>query len=81
MHRVKIANSNILKYLIDHAQGKREMSPSQAQVGIALLRKVMPDLTATEHTGEIEHRVTEVRWVIADAPQKRLEAERAALTH
>ena len=28
------------------------MTPIQAQVGIALLKKVMPDLASTEHTGE-----------------------------
>ena len=51
-HRAKIANSNILNALIEHVEGRREMSSSQVTAGIALLRKVMPDLAATEHTGE-----------------------------
>jgi len=54
-HRVKIQNSNILYALIEHVEGKREMSATQVSAGIALLRKVMPDLAAVEHSGEVEH--------------------------
>lgn len=53
-HRVKIQNSNILNALIEHVEGKREMSASQVTAGIALLRKVMPDLASVEHSGEVE---------------------------
>lgn len=49
-HRVKIQNSNILNALIEHVEGKREMGPSQVTAGIALLKKVMPDLTSNDHT-------------------------------
>lgn len=55
-HRAKIANSQILKALIEHVEGIREMSASQVSAGLGLLRKVMPDLSAVEHSGEIEHR-------------------------
>lgn len=51
-HRVKIANSNILNALIEHVEGAREMSSSQVTAGIALLKKVMPDLTHNEHAGD-----------------------------
>lgn len=51
-HRDKIKNSNILNALIEHAQGDREMSPSQVTAGLGLLRKVMPDLASTSHSGE-----------------------------
>lgn len=52
-HRIKIGNSNILKNLLKHADGELEMTPSQVQVGLALLKKVMPDLQAiTLETGE-----------------------------
>lgn len=54
-HRVKIQNSNILNALIEHACGEREMSATQVTAGIALLRKVMPDLASVEHSGEVEH--------------------------
>jgi hypothetical protein len=44
-HRVKIQNSNVLNVLIEHVEGTRDMSASQVTAGIALLKKVMPDLT------------------------------------
>jgi hypothetical protein len=46
-HRGKIQNSNILIALIEHVEGKREMSATQVTAGLGLLRKVMPDLAAT----------------------------------
>jgi hypothetical protein len=51
-HRVKIQNSNILNALIEHVEGKREMSATQVTAGVSLLRKVLPDLTSTTLTGE-----------------------------
>lgn len=49
-HRVKIQNSNILNALVEHVEGRREMSATQVTAGIALLKKVLPDLTANNHT-------------------------------
>ena len=46
-HRVKIQNSNILNALIEHVEGKREMSATQVTAGVALLKKILPDLQAT----------------------------------
>lgn len=54
-HRLKIANSNILNYLVENIEGRREMSSTQVTAGIALLKKVMPDLAHNEH----EHDVTD----------------------
>ena len=51
-HRVKIQNSNILNALIEHAEGTREMSSTQVQAGLGLLKKVLPDITDNRHTGE-----------------------------
>ncbi len=53
-HRVKIKNSNILNALIEHVEGKREMSATQVTAGVALLRKVLPDLSAVEQSGEVQ---------------------------
>lgn len=53
-HRTKIRNSQILKYLIECAEGKREMTSTQATVGLGLLKKVMPDMTAAEISGPDE---------------------------
>jgi hypothetical protein len=52
-HRLKIQNSNVLNVLIQHAEGQREMSASQVTAGIALLRKVLPDLQAVELSGDV----------------------------
>lgn len=54
-HRTKIKNSQILNNLIECAEGKRELSSTQASVGIALLRKVMPDLSSTTISGDEEN--------------------------
>jgi hypothetical protein len=51
-HRLKIKNSNILNALVEHVEGKREMTATQVTAGVALLRKVMPDLSAVEMSGE-----------------------------
>lgn len=61
-HRDKIKNSNILRALIEHVEGAREMSATQVTAGLGLLRKVMPDLSSTEstvdHSGEIGVRAS-----------------------
>ncbi len=49
-HRVKIQNSNILNALIEHVEGRRDMSATQVTAGVALLKKIMPDLTSNDHT-------------------------------
>lgn len=53
-HRTKIANSQILKCLLEHVTGKREMSSTQVSAGLGLLRKVMPDLASVEHSGQLD---------------------------
>lgn len=55
-HRVKIANSNILNALMEHAMGQREMSNTQVTAAIALLRKVLPDMTESKSDVTVEHR-------------------------
>lgn len=52
-HRVKIQNSNILNALIEHVCGDREMSSTQVTAGVALLRKVLPDLQSTEISADV----------------------------
>lgn len=67
-HRDKIANSNILNYLIEHAQGVRKMSPTQVHAGLSLLRKVLPDLASVDLTTQGQpitgvRRWTEAEWL------------------
>lgn len=57
-HRVKIQNSNILNALIEHATGVREMSATQVTAGLGLLKKVLPDMSAVEHSGELSNKNT-----------------------
>jgi hypothetical protein len=47
-HRVKIQNANILNRLIECAEGKLELTKTQASVGLGLLKKVFPDLQSVE---------------------------------
>jgi hypothetical protein len=55
-HRTKIGNSQILKCLLEHVEGVREMSATQVSAGLGLLRKVMPDLSSAELKSEVVHR-------------------------
>lgn len=50
-HRTKISNSKILNRLIDHVEGKCEMTQTQVSAGIALLKKVLPDLQNVQVQG------------------------------
>ncbi len=52
-HRVKIQNSNILNALIEHVEGRRDMSSTQVSAALGLLRKVLPDLQASENKTEV----------------------------
>lgn len=52
-HRVKIQNSNVLNALIEHCEGKREMSATQVTAGIALMKKMLPDLQAVTYDGQV----------------------------
>jgi sRNA-binding protein len=81
-HRTKIQKSQILKALIEHLEGKREMSATQVTAGIALLRKVLPDLSAVEMSGP-DGGPIQTEDVTRDAEDfasriSRLAAERAA---
>lgn len=50
-HRGKIQSSSILNALIEHVEGKREMSSTQVTAGLGLLKKALPDLQAVELSG------------------------------
>lgn len=62
-HRTKIANSKIFKRLIEHAEGKTEMSPTQVQVGLALMKKILPDLSSVEHTGDQKNPLSVIHTI------------------
>lgn len=56
-HRSKIQNSQILSRLIGHAEGSVEMTPTQVQAGLGLLKKALPDLSAV--TMDAKHDVSD----------------------
>lgn len=49
--RDKIRKSNILNALVEHTEGRRDMTSTQVQAGLGLLRKVLPDMTQAEISG------------------------------
>lgn len=53
-HRDKIRNSNILNALIEHAEGKRDMSSTQVTAGLGLIDRVLPKLASTTVAGDDE---------------------------
>jgi len=55
-HREAIKTSMILNRLTDHVDNKVELSATQVTAALGLLRKTLPDLKATEHSGEIDHK-------------------------
>jgi hypothetical protein len=54
-HRAKIKAVAIINALQEHTLGHQPMSQTQVTAGVALLRKVIPDLMATSVTGQTEH--------------------------
>lgn len=67
-HRTKISNSKILNRMIAAAEGEIEISAVQAQVGLGLLKKVMPDVSTVTLQGDEEGGpiITRVELVAPD---------------
>lgn len=53
--RARIKAGGIAKLLEKHVAGKYEMSATQVAAALGLLRKVVPDVSAVEHSGEVLH--------------------------
>lgn len=51
--RLKIQASQLITRLTGHVMGKVKMQPSQVTAALGLLKKTLPDLTATEHSGSV----------------------------
>ena len=56
--RQRIKAAGITKRLEDHVVGKVQMSASQVQAALGLLKKVVPDLSATEINADVKHRMS-----------------------
>lgn len=52
--RAKIKGSQIINFLQNHIDGKlKEVESSRVTAALGLLKKIVPDLSATEHTGTL----------------------------
>lgn len=49
--RARIKAGGIVKRLEDHVAGKISLSSTQVAAGVALLRKIVPDMASVEHSG------------------------------
>ena len=60
--RLKIKTALLVNLLQDHAEGKKNMEPSQLKAAEILLKKTLPDLSAVTVSGDEEKPlITEVR--------------------
>lgn len=57
--RARIQCGAIIKRLQSHIEGKLELQPSAVTAALGLLRKVLPDLAAVEHSDLVEHKPVE----------------------
>jgi hypothetical protein len=53
--RRRIRATQLMRRLAKHALGKLDMTVTQIKAAEILLRKVVPDLKAVEHTGTVNH--------------------------
>lgn len=56
MTRQKIQASQIINRLQNFVFGKIKMEPHQVTAALGLLKKTIPDLSAVEHSGEVNMR-------------------------
>lgn len=54
--RQRIRTTKLAQRLMSHALGEVGMTQSQVRAAEILLRKTLPDLSSTEHSGTINHR-------------------------
>jgi hypothetical protein len=61
--RCKLKAGAIMSRLQRHAMGEIEMTDSQIKAGQAYLKKVIPDLSATTHSGDKDAPIVHtVKW-------------------
>lgn len=64
--RAKIQAGVIINRFQKCVMGEIELTSQQVSCGKALLDKVLPNLQATELSGEMEHQINKVENVIVD---------------
>jgi hypothetical protein len=58
--RERIRTKAIVNRLTNHVLGRVEMSATQVQAALGLIKKTIPDLQAIEHSGEVAQPVHQV---------------------
>lgn len=71
--RSKIQTTHIAKRLTDHVLGKVDMTSTQVTAALGLLRKVIPDLAAHQHSGEVNHNINNVADFLASIGRNSVE--------
>ena len=70
--RQRIKTSMIVKRLEDHIQDKAKMNSTQVSAALGLLKKTLPDLQATQLSGDPDQPLIQrVEQVIVDPQNKR----------
>jgi len=66
--RAKIQASQLINRLQDHVFGEAEISATQMKAIELLLKKTLPDLSAVDHSGQVDSEVTlkQIREFIID---------------
>jgi hypothetical protein len=62
--RAKIKTSQLINRLSDHVLGTVDLKPTQVTAALGLLKKTIPDLSASENKTEVLHRY------VARVPEK-----------
>lgn len=68
-HKIRIKASRIVNRLQGHIFGQIKMEPSAVSAALGLLKKQLPDLSNTSHSGDEKNpikTVTEIRHTIVD---------------
>lgn len=66
--KAKIRASMLINRLQNHALGKNDMSSTQIKAADIVLRKVAPDVSSVQHSGEGGGPVLQkIEWLIRDA--------------
>lgn len=74
-HRTKIANSQVLKRLIGHAEGTVDMTATQVTAAISLLDRVMPKLSSVSFEGDPDNPIAIVSRIELVAPKNERSAD------
>lgn len=58
--RATVQAGQIVKVLTDHVLNGTEIAPTRITAGLGLLKKVIPDLSATQHSGDKENPIRHI---------------------